>query len=62
MSGGYGSSPGDHLGSGPVVDRYVQKTRERTKRLTEERAAEIEAGVEHLTPAGERDKEREIRY
>lgn len=54
-------NPLQKLGSGPVVDRYVQKTRERSKQLTEERAAEIEAGVEHLTPAGERDKEREVR-
>jgi hypothetical protein len=56
-------SPFQALGSGPIVDRYVdrhvQKTRERIKQLMEERTAEIEVGVEHLTPAGERDKERE---
>lgn len=46
------------LGSGPVVDRYVQETRERTKRLMAERAVEIEAGMEHLTPAAELDKDR----
>lgn len=54
-----GLNPSSSLGSGPVVDRYVTKTRERSKELTREREAEIEAGIEHLTPAVQRDEDRE---
>lgn len=46
-----GLNPSSSLGSGSVVDRYVTKTRERSKELMREREAEIEAGIEHLTPA-----------
>ena len=40
------------------VARYVTKRREQSRRLAEERADQIEAGLQHLTEAAERDKDR----